>query len=227
MALFTLSALWRMKLSSRGWDLCGCTVFVGMVTLSGTLTACGGNIESSGTLTSIGADPIARWAPSPVAQHKVLSRARPPSPNTAPDRFAAPRGVLLDGVPGTYACTALRGYIDESVVGASAATATPERLRLNAVIAPTATIGQVNAALRSVGARIVSMQPGNSEVMLDLATPGGRPSQVDMAAQLIATRAFESVGGTQPAARFTPTATIPSAFDPSAPAPVEDHQSPS
>lgn len=198
-----------------------------MVMLSAALTACGGNIEPQEPPGTIGAAPVARPAVSPIARRDVDVLARPASPNAAPDPAAAPRGVLLDGVPGTYASTALRGYVDDSTLGISAEAAVTERLRLNAVIAPTATVGQVNATLKALGARIVSMQPGNSEVTLQLVTPGGRPSKTDVARQLIATRAFESVDGLQPTARLMPTATTPPPFDPQAPAPVEDHQSPS
>ena len=99
-------------------------------------------------------------------------------------------------------------------------------MHLSAVIAVTATIGQVNAALNQVGARIVSMQPGNSEVRLDVQAPGATPLPRELATQLLATRAFVAIDGVRSAALPAPLIQPVPAVDPDAPAPVEDHQSP-
>ncbi len=197
----------------------------GLLVVLGTLTGCGGDLDRAVATTSLSASQMARPAAAPGAQREADAKARAPLTKVYASQPVAPVGTLLDGIPGAYAYSALRSYVDERAVGASPEA--PERLRLNAVIAHTATVGQVNATLSAVGARIVSMQPGNSEVTLDLAIQGGRPSKTDVTSQLIATRAFVSVGEMPTTTGTTLSAPTPPAFDPYAPAPVEDHQSPS
>lgn len=206
-----------MKWSSHAVD-------VGMLAVLGLLTGCGGDMDRAAVTASLSAPQMARPAATPDARQEAAKQTRAPLTGGQASQPLAPVGTLLDGIPGAYAYSALRSYVDEGA--ASASPEAPERLRLNAVIARTATIGQVNATLSAVGARIVSMQSGNSEVTLDLALQGGRPSRTDVASQLIATRAFVSVDG-MPAATGPALSAPPSpAFDPYAPPPVEDHQSP-
>ncbi len=208
-----------------GRDTCTAAMRVGLWVLCGALGACGGNFEPPGVATGIGADLSARAA-SLEALREVRARPVGGSANTA--AAAIGPGVLLDGLPGAYAYAALRGHVEESAAATSPSyePSASARLHLNAVIAQTATVGQVNAALNDLGARIVAMQPGNSEVMLDVATPGGRPAASQVAARLVASRAFESVEGLRSAFDPATAAASPQLGDLYAPAPVEDHQSP-
>lgn len=198
----------------------------GLWPVLGLLTACGGNFEPTGVATTAGVDAMARTGALPLAR----PAAHDPKPtgftSVAPVRGTASRGVLLDGVPGAQALESLRGYVEDTA-SLKIQSEPVDRLRMNAVIARTATVGQVNTALTALGARIVSMQPGNSEVTLDVASFGRQRSKTAVATQLLATRAFEAADGVQPAAQRAPVTPTALGFDPYAPAPPDDHQSPS
>ncbi len=200
----------------------------GVVLLSGALTACGGNVEPAGVSVSIEVDPAARSSPPDAEEASGRAAAAVVSPHAAATLPVHPHGTLLEGLPGAYAHEALRGYVEEAALGTALPSdqAASDHLQLSAVIAVTATVGQVNAALNQVGARIVSMQPGNSEVRLDVQAPDATPSPRDLATQLLATRAFVAIDGVRSAALPAPLIQPAPVVDPDAPAPVEDHQPP-
>ncbi len=187
--------------------------------LVAALAGCGGRLEpTASTLTASAASAPHGFLPDTAAPTQAVSPlAVPPQ-----ERAAAVRGVLLPGVPGTNAYSALQGHVEETADASASASQ-----QLSAVIDRSATVGQVNAALIAVGARIVAMQPGNPELMLDLVQAARDPAARHAVAQLLATRAFTSVHrpGSAPA-----TVQVGSfdaqAFDPSAPEPVDDHASP-
>ncbi|MDL2337099.1 MAG: hypothetical protein QFE16_04580 [Pseudomonadota bacterium] len=88
--------------------------------------------------------------------------------------------------------SALRAYAEKAPLPAEASfSAAAPRAYLNAVISSSATVGQVNAALTTVGARIVAMQDGSSTVTLELSNAGGPQSAQNVTARLAASRAFE------------------------------------
>lgn len=199
---------------------------IAMCAFAVTLTACGGRLEPP-TATSADADTDSAASmaqdPSPDTPQPTLNAAlRVPAHDET--SVTAGQGVLLAGVPGTNAYSALRGHVEET----AHAAASPSQ-RLSAVIDRSATVGQVNAALTAADARIVSMQPGNPEVMLDLAQPAQGIDARNAVAQLLATRAFTSIHipGSAPAPVSAPGGSVHAqVFDPSAPEPVEDHTSP-
>lgn len=217
-----------MKSTSRGtgwnrwlWPIC-------IVLLPSALSACGGNIEPAGVSGPIDIDPMTRSSrPDAEDAYRRATKAVVAS-HVAAALQTRPHGTLLDGLPGTYAHQALRGYVEEQSLDTAVSQdqTTSDRLQLSAVIAATATVGQVNAALNQVRARIVSMQPDNSEVRLDLEAPGGTPSKHDVALKLMASRAFEAIDGVRTTALPAPLIQPAPVVDPYAPAPVDDHQSP-
>ena len=150
------------------------------------LSACGGHSESTLAELSRATASMAA-ATSAIAPHPGPNQTvRPMSPQAGV--AASPQGVLLGGVPGMNAYAALSFLTDQ-------ASDPAERPRLKAAIDRSATVGQVNAALDAVGARIVSMRPGHGEVALELADASRAASVQAVTQQLVASRAFTAVGG--------------------------------
>ena len=108
-------------------------------------------------------------------------------PSKAAGSESAPSGTLLEGVSGMNALAALRDY--SAPASPAVTTARP---RVQAIISADAIVGQVNAALTSVGARIVFMQPGNNRVMLELAHASGPQTPEAVSQRLAYSRAFET-----------------------------------
>lgn len=196
-------------------------LWMGLVALAG----CGGRLDSTvSTPTAfVGSSIESAASMSHDTPASTLAATRLASaPNETP--ATAVRGVLLPGVPGTNAYSALHDHVEETADATASASQ-----RLNAVIDRNATVGQVNAAMSAVGARIVSMQPGNAELVLGLAQPAHDPAARHAVAQLLATRAFTSIHA--PGSAPVPAAALAESvhaqgFDPSAPEPIDDHASP-
>ena len=136
-------------------------------------------------------------------------------------------GCCSPGVPGLNAYAALAGHLEAGPF-AAAAEGQAAAPRLKAVIRRTSTVGQVNAALMAAGARIVSMQPGNSELVLELS---GAATSDEAAQRLFATQAFDSVvqpDGSAIASSLAAAgrAAVEPAGDSLLPETVDDHQSP-
>lgn len=146
--------------------------------LIGSLAACGGNVEPSLTATTLDAGPVRQ-------QYAVSASPRAIAPTAAAGAVSM-RGVLLGGVPGLSARAAVRDYSERATPHAPS----PGTF-VSAVIGSSATVGQVNAALTQVGARIVAMQEGRSEVTLALSNAGDRAAAQHAAARLATSRAFE------------------------------------
>lgn len=188
------------------------------------LSACGGHSEPTLAELARGTASMAA-ATGATAPHPGANQAVRPMSQQA--GVAAPsQGVLLGGVPGMNAYAALSFHTDRSSNAA-------ERPRLKAAIDHSATVGHVNAALDAVGARIVSMRPGHSEVALELADASRAGSVQAVTQQLVASRAFTAVGGPdavlpRPALPATPTwvATVTPAVQDDEPDHGVDHTSP-
>lgn len=106
-------------------------------------------------------------------------------------------GALLQGPEAASAVAALRSFELRSPALGTAPVgdnvdAFP-RARLNAVLQPSATVEQVNAALRRASARIAAMRPGNRTVVLALPDPGDAMALQSLARRLQDSGAFESV----------------------------------
>lgn len=95
-------------------------------------------------------------------------------------------GVLLEGAAGLSAMAALRDYTAPS----SASPGLPKP-RVEAILSANAVVGQVNAALAQVGARIVGMQTGNSRLTLELSGAGASTTPEALSQRLAYSRAFE------------------------------------
>ncbi len=106
--------------------------------------------------------------------------APPPRP---PEVSPGQSGVLLEGVGGMNAITALRDYL--------APPAAPPRPRFEAILSASAMVGQVNAALTTCGARIVAMNTGNNRVVLELLAAAGTQTAQAVSQRLVYSRAFE------------------------------------
>ena len=129
---------------------------------------------------------------------------------------SAERGMLLAGAPGSSAVAAVIQLIDNEprARGADAGI-----LQLTAVIDDSATVGQVNDALRVAGVRIVQMTQGTRSLQLEAQqASNARASAQEINARLAASQALESINGVS--LRPQRTADVPS------PPPVEDHQQP-
>ncbi|MGO4476212.1 S8 family serine peptidase [Massilia sp. 2TAF26] len=108
-------------------------------------------------------------------------------------------GILLPGADSANAVSAIVDYeavLSESdlEIETSSGEATNYRYQLSGVISPTATVGMVNAALNSVGARIVGLTAGSPVVFLQAPPPGGMDALVSAGAKLVTSGAFEAAG---------------------------------
>lgn len=164
------------------------------------LSACGGRSEPPAGETVSGNTQTTRIATDATSQTLTASkRSAEPMGTDAASVSAGQRGVLLAGLPGDSAYEALQFY---AVVDRQAATtkqptagSTPSTA-LKATLDPTATVGQVNAALNAVGARIVTMTPRNATVTLVMMPiNSGALTHQQVAASLLASRAFKRVQG--------------------------------
>lgn len=162
------------------------------------LSACGGRTEQTSTDIPVGSTSTARTSAESTSQADIPTRSATEISAQAGTATSARRGVLLAGLPGDNAYAALQAYVvgdrevSETTLPAAALTHTAP---LNATLDLAATIGQVNAALSAVGARIVAMQPGHKTLAIELTTSGTPPSNRDVAASLIESHAFQWVQG--------------------------------
>ena len=173
-----------------------------LVALLGLLSACGGRSEQASIETPSGGIAAAQAATESIshatgAKFAATLAAAPTGAGTA---TTARRGVLLPGLPGENAFSALQPYIAgdrQSAVAQQPAAAMNHPTPLNATLDMTATVGQVNAALDAVGARIVAMQPGRKTLAIELVPLGGGSPSTNQqaAASLLASHAFQSVQG--------------------------------
>ncbi|MFM9915689.1 MAG: hypothetical protein ACKVOX_07765 [Rhizobacter sp.] len=127
------------------------------------------------------------------------------------------RGGLLTGAPGLSAISVLRDSAEQegpARVSTSTTASSPKRARLYALVGTAATVGQVNAALIELGARIVAMAPANRLLTLELADPGSALGLQDASTRLMASRAFEGVAATP----LTSVASLPDVE------PLDDHR---
>lgn len=172
-----------------------------MVSILGLLSGCGGRSEPTVVQQ---ATPVStassRIAPESIAQAAPSARRKvEPIGSDAAAVSAGQRGVLLTGLPGDNAMEALQFYavVNQQTTDAKqrpSVSAAP--MPLKATLDATATVGQVNAALGAVGARIVAMTPRNRTVTLALTPIGGAGlSNQQVAARLLASRAFTRVQG--------------------------------
>ncbi len=176
-----------MTLTLRTAELLRASTLVGLM---GLLSACGGRPEQASIETPSVGIAVARAATESTSHAGGATLATAPTSTSAAN--AARRGVLLPGLPGENAFSALQMYVagDRETGGAHPAP-------LNATLDQSATVGQANAALSAVGARIVSMQPGHRTVDIELAPAGGGSSSSNqqVAASLLASHAFQWVQG--------------------------------
>ncbi|MES2319452.1 MAG: S8/S53 family peptidase [Pseudomonadota bacterium] len=106
-------------------------------------------------------------------------------------------GILLDGAPDSPAADAIPEYqaarTEADLASALDANgAAYYRTQLEAVIADNATVGQVNAALNSVAARLVWSMRMNRVVTLQVPDPGSLAALMQVAAALTALPGIES-----------------------------------
>lgn len=150
------------------------------------LSACGGRTEPTRTETAVDPAPLVRaatGAASPASPATTRNATEPGSlTGSGPP---TQRGVLLPGLAGENAYDTLQPY------AAEVTQPTP----LSATLDLAATVGQVNAALAAVGARIVAMRPGHKTLTIELTTPGEPATNQTVAARLIASHAFQWVQG--------------------------------
>ncbi len=109
-----------------------------------------------------------------------------PSPEILPPN---PAGMLMPGEESDDA-TAATVSLTPSPAPAAEIAGTLLTTRLAAVIAPGATVGEVNTALADQSAAIVSMAEGNSYVVLVIDAVADRAEAEAAAAELVATDAF-------------------------------------
>lgn len=195
-----------------------------LLLISSTLAGCGGRGDPPLAEARLDTDSTVQGTP---AIARTPSESAPQTASLPTHAAAtAPRGRLLEGLPGTNAYASL----SDVAAGDPAASETPSaaRIRLIAVIDRSATVGQVNAVLNEVGARIVSMQPGNDTLSLEVKSADGPPSIQDTAARLLATRAFQSVQGPglAPVTRADARAPIGPDADAAVAEPIDDHAPP-
>lgn len=189
------------------------------------LSACGGRSEQISTDIPVGSTSTALTSAESVSQADVPPRRATEISAHAGAATAVRRGVLLAGLPGDNAYAALQVYVagdhEVSFTGVPAAAMT-RAASLNATLDLAATVGQVNAALSAVGAHIVAMQPGHKTLAIELTTSDKPPSNRDVAANLIASRAFQWVQGAG-----LPTVSHELTADPAVSEPADDHAPPS
>jgi hypothetical protein len=177
----------NMSLTLRTAELLRASTLMGLL---GLLSACGGRPEQASIDAPSGGIAVAQAATgsTSLAGSSTLAAAL----TSAGAATAARRGVLLPGLPGQNAFSALQPYVagDREAGGAQSA-------RLNATLDLSATVGQANAALSALGARIVSMQRGHRTVDIELEPAGGGSplSSQQAAASLLASHAFQWVQG--------------------------------
>jgi hypothetical protein len=188
------------------------------------LSACGGRPEQTSTDIQVGSTSKARTSPESVWQADAPPRSATKIRTQAGAATAVRRGVLLAGLPGDNAYAALQVYAAGDREGSATslpAAAMTRAVPLNATLDLAATVGQVNAALSAVSAHIVAMQPGHKTLAIELMSSGQPPSNRDVAASLIASRAFQWVQGPGlPAVPREMTA------DPAVSEPEDDHTPP-
>jgi hypothetical protein len=164
------------------------------------LSACGGRSEPTAIEASSANAQAARVATESTAQAPAVAKRSAEAIGTDAAAVAAgQRGVLLTGLPGDNAYEALQFYavVNRQTAATKQPTSAPTpSTPLKATLDPAATVGQVNAALDAVGARIVSMTPRNKTVTLAMSPIGGDAlTSQQVAASLLASRAFKQVQG--------------------------------
>lgn len=119
-------------------------------------------------------------------------------------------GVLLEGDPGAPAVSAVYRFVSlipllDTEVEVDARSHRVRRTHLSVAFSPEATIGQVNAALVSIDARIVGMNPGVPVVQIRFADPGSLADLRSLAATLAAEAGIDDVAlSTGPALHALP-----------------------
>jgi hypothetical protein len=145
------------------------------VTLTPDAAARAASFQRTLELKPTGAGPVSGLsAPGPSTQAGASSLRASPG--------------LLSGDAGMNAVTALHDYPEAAHVSGAA---TGTRPRFEADISPLAMVGQVNAALTAVGARIVATAAARGRVVLEL-TEAGSTQPIQTAVERLAySRAFE------------------------------------
>lgn len=171
-----------------------------LVALLGLLSACGGRPEQASIETPSGGIAAAQAATESISHAAGVTLAAAQTRVSAGSATTARHGVLLPGLPGENAFSALQPYVAgdrQSEAAQQPAAAVNQPTPLNATLDMAATVGQVNAALDAVGARIVAMQPGRKTLAIELAPLGGGSPSTNQqaAASLLASHAFQSVQG--------------------------------
>jgi len=168
------------------------------VGLLGLLSACGGRPEQASIETTSGGIAVAQAATESTSHATSATLASAQMSTSA--ATASRRGVLLPGLPGENAFSALQPYVagdPEATVPHVPAASETHSVPLNATLDLSATVGQANAALSAVGARILAMQPGHKTLAIELEPVGGGlpSSSQQAAASLLASHAFQWVQG--------------------------------
>jgi hypothetical protein len=96
---------------------------------------------------------------------------------------------LLQGAAGMNAIAALRDFPEASRLPGAAIGSRP---RFEADVSPLAVVGQVNAALTAVGARIVATSGSAAHVVLELTEAGSMQTTQAASERLAYSRAFEA-----------------------------------
>ena len=152
------------------------------------LAACGG----SGPLPLDG-------AAMPPRETAALSAAQPTDRITdgIGADSAAPTAVdnpnTLDAPPGLPLVSNLRDYSVSAVQSASSTPAPGAALRLAVTALPTVTVGEVNRALSSIGARIVEMRAHDLMFSIEAANVESAGARDRVVGQLVASKLFESI----------------------------------
>lgn len=173
--------------------------------VSATLTAVGAGatiVDGTVLFSSIGAGASVTPADSITIRQ---DRSVPFNPAalvwtiTASSTPPAVPGIVLPGAPGASAVDAIPEYeaartaADLAIAADGGGNMTFYRTQLQAVIAPNATVGQVNAGLASAGARLVWSMRKNRVVTLQVPDPGSLEALDRIAAALASQPGFDSV----------------------------------
>lgn len=143
--------------------------------------------SASGFAQTMERSPTAAGTVNALAAPRGAGLTAPGAASGSTPAAPAEAGVLLDGAAGMNAIAAVHDFTAPS--NASPGQAKP---RVEAILSPTAVVGQVNSALTLVGARIVGMQSGNSRLMLELNSAGASTTPEALSQRLAYSRAFES-----------------------------------
>jgi hypothetical protein len=118
------------------------------------------------------------------------------SATTVVEPALAVPGILVPGPDGALAKEQLRDYsavlTEKNMKTTIHGNTEYYQTSLQAVISDRATVGEVNAALRSVGARIIFSQNRNPCIDLEIPDPGGIDALDDIGRRLVRSGAFDS-----------------------------------